>query len=72
MKNLRDKLQISYIGRQIFPGKGKYIQEAYEDSMKEPGYPYLMLDLSPYSDDQYRVRSRIFPGEFPIIYLPKS
>ena len=72
MKSLRDKLQIAYIGRQIFPGKAKYIEEAYEDSMKEPGHPYLMLDLSPYSDDKYRVRSRIFPGEFPIIYLPKS
>ena len=72
MKNLRDALQIAYIGRQLFPGKHKYIQEAYEDSMKESNHPYLMLDLSPYGDDKYRVRTRIFPGEFPVIYLPTS
>jgi hypothetical protein len=71
MKNLRDALQISYIGRQIFPGKPKYVQEAYEKSMKEK-HGYLMLDLSPQGDEKYRVRSNIFPGEFPTIYLPKS
>ena len=71
MKNLRDALQISYIGRQIFPGKPKYIQEAYEKSMKEK-HGYLMLDLSPHGDEKYRVRTNIFPGEFPTIYLPKS
>ncbi len=72
MKNVRDALQITYVGRQIFPGKPKYLQSAYEDSMKESGHPYLMVDLSPYANDKYRVRTRIFPGEFPIIYLPKS
>jgi len=72
MKNLRDALQISYIGRQIFPGKPKYLPAAYEDSMKDSKHPYLMIDLSPYAEDKYRVRTRIFPGEFPIIFLPKS
>lgn len=70
MKNMRDALQINYIGRQIFPGKPKYLQEAYEDCMKSHGY--LMVDLSPYTEEKYRVRTKVFPGEFPIVYLPKS
>ncbi len=71
MRNPRDAMQITHIGRQILPGKPKYIQEAYEDCMKDK-YGYLMVDLSPHTDEQYRVRTRIFPGEFPVVYLPKS
>jgi hypothetical protein len=72
MKNLRDASQITYIGRQIFPGNAKYLQSAYEDSMKDSSHPYLMVDLSPYGEDEYRLRTRVFPGQYPIIYLPKS
>jgi len=69
LKNMRDTSQIAYLGRQIFPGKKNYLVEAYEDSMK---YGYLMIELSPHADDQLRVRSRVFPGEDPVIYLPRS
>ena len=71
MKNLRDSSQIAYLGRQIFPGKPKYLLEAYNDSCLKVRYGYLMVDLLPKGDDRYRVRTRVFPGEFPIIYLPK-
>ena len=70
LKNIRDALQVAYLGRQIFPGKSKYLSEAYEDSIRREGY--LLIDMSPTADERYRVRTRIFPGEFPIIYLPKS
>ena len=69
MKNLRDALQVAFLGRQIFPGKPKYITEAYEDSIRRQGY--LLIDMSPTADERYRVRTNIFPGEFPIVYLPK-
>ena len=72
MKNPRDALQISYIGRQIFPGKPGYLLSAYEDAMKSEKHEYLVLDLSPHAQDKYRVRTRIFPGEYPFVYLPKS
>ena len=70
LKSLRDVNQIAYLGRQIFPGKKNYLTEAYEESMKDQGY--LMIDLSPHADDQLRVRTRIFPNEDPVIWLPKS
>ena len=72
MKNPRDALQISYIGRQVFPGKPGYLLAAYEDAMKSEKYGYLVLDLSPHAQEDYRVRTRIFPGQFPFVYLPKS
>ena len=72
MKNLRDSSQIGHLGRQIFPGKPKFILEAYEDSCLKVPHGYLMLDLTPQGNEKYRVRTRVFPGEFPTIYLPKS
>lgn len=72
MKNLRDSSQIVYLGRQIFPGNPKFLLEAYRDSVLNVPHGYLMLDLTPQGTEKYRVRTRIFPGEFPIIYLPKS
>ena len=70
MKNMRDALQINYLGRQIFPGRSRFLVNSYEDCMKDK-YGYLMVDLSPHGDDEYRVRTRIFPGELPIIYQPR-
>ena len=72
MKNLRDSSQISHLGRQIFPGKPKFLLEAYEDSCLKVPHGYLMLDLTPQGNEKYRVRTRIFPGQFPIVYLQKS
>lgn len=71
LKNMRAASQVMFLGRQIFPGKTNYLVEAYDDCMKTP-HGYLMVDLSPHANDQYRVRTNIFPGEFPFVYLPKS
>ena len=71
MHNMRDAMQIAYLGRQIFPAKQKYLEEAYHDAMKMP-FGYLVVDTSPQAEEKYRVRRSIFPGEDPIVYLPKS
>ncbi|KAK3106055.1 hypothetical protein FSP39_011753 [Pinctada imbricata] len=67
MKNIRDSSQISFLGRQLFPGRSNVLMEAYIDATKSP-YGYLMVDTSPHSEDQYRLRTHIFPGEEPMIY----
>ena len=67
MKNVRDTSQIQYLGRQLFPGRSNLLTDAYTDATKEP-YGYLLVDTSPHSGDKYRLRTRIFPGEDPIIY----
>ena len=65
MKNLRDMSQVNVLGRQIYPGKTKGFMEAYQDALT---HGYLVLDMSPHADDRYRLRTRVFPGEDPIVY----
>lgn len=67
MKNVRDASQIAFLGRQLFPGHSNFLLEAYADATKSP-YGYLLVDTSPHSEDKYRLRTHIFPGEDPIIY----
>ena len=45
----------------------QHLKEAYEDATKEK-YGYLVVDLCPHSDDDYRLRTHIFNNEDPIIY----
>ena len=65
MKNLRDMSQVNVLGRQLYPGKTKGFMEAYQDALTQG---YLVLDMSPHADDRYRLRTRVFPGEDPIVY----
>lgn len=67
MKNVRDASQIAFLGRQLFPGHSNFLTEAYAYATKSP-YGYLLVDTSPHSEDKYRLRTHIFPGEDPIIY----
>ena len=69
-KNCRDKIQINCLGRQMYPGQGKFFQEAYNDATREK-YGYLFVDLKPDTPDSYRLRTNIFPGETQYAYLPK-
>ena len=68
LSNPRDESQILTFGRQIYPSKPLCLLEAYRDCMSTTGY--LLLDLQPHTDPKYRMRSRIFPGEDPIIFIP--
>jgi hypothetical protein len=69
-RSLRDVSQISLLGRQMFPGKSKLLTQVYTDVMKVP-YAYLIIDSSPHSNPQYRLRTHIFPGEYPVVYVSK-
>lgn len=62
--------QIISLGKQLYPGKGQALMEAYNDSTKSELYSYLLVDLSPHSEDQYRLRTNIFPEQTPIVYIP--
>ena len=71
LKNMRNRSQISHLGRQLFPGKSHMLDEVYEDCMKEP-YSYLVVDTSPHSQDENRLHMHIFPGECPVVYSPHA
>lgn len=65
MKNLRDTSQVSVLGRQSYMGKTKGFMEAYRDALT---YGYMVMDMSPHANDDYRLRTRVFPKEDTIVY----
>lgn len=69
LKNPRDVSQIQCLGKQVFPGKSRALIEAYNDCMKKP-FGYLVLDLSPHGEEDYRIRTGVFPDEICVIYKP--
>ena len=70
-KNRRDLSQIMHLGRQLYPGRSKFFQEAYENATRSP-YSYLAIDLRNETPEDARLRTRILPGEIQYIYKPKK
>jgi hypothetical protein len=78
LKNPRDKAQIGYISKQIFPDNPKVLMESFLDATSSP-YGYLVIDLTQETPENYRLRTRITPEELthlnkefsPIIYKIK-
>ena len=66
-RNARDAQQIRCLARQLYPLNSEKFINAYLDATKKP-YGYLVVDLSPMTNDQLRLRTNIFVGEDPIIY----
>lgn len=67
-KSFRDGQQIVNLGKQMFPGNGNILVEAYKDATNVKYNP-LVIDMSPHTDDKYRLRSNIFNDMW--IYIPK-
>ena len=70
-KNPRDSLQVATLARQMYPGKSKFLIEAYQDATKD-SYGYLLLDLKPTTPEILRVRTNILPTEVPVVYVHKD
>ena len=66
-KNPRDVGQIGNLGRQL--GCSNFLKKAFEDATDE-SYGYLVVDLNPHSEAQYRYRTHIWPGQDTMIYKP--
>ena len=60
MKNMRIASQIAHIARQLYPNRKGMLEEVCEDCMKT-AYGYLVIDMSPHTNDRYRLRTHIFP-----------
>lgn len=69
-KNPRDASQVTHLGKQMYPGKLKYVQEAFKDATSRP-HGYLLFDLRQETPDHMRLRTRIFPSDQQVVYLPK-
>jgi SpoVK/Ycf46/Vps4 family AAA+-type ATPase len=60
--NPRDKTQVRILAKQIFPGEGRVLLEAYNQATLRP-HGYLIVDLQKDTPANLRLRTNIFPGE---------
>ena len=65
MKNDRDRMQVSSLGRQVCPNNSNFIVKSYITATIRP-YDYLLLDFRVDTPNKLRVRSHIFPRQFPM------
>lgn len=72
MKNSRDRAQITHLGRQMYPGKSRFLTAAYDDATSEKPYSYLLLDFRNTTEEKMRVRTGLLPGEQMYAYNPTS
>ena len=70
MRNPRAFSQISHLGTQMFgKGKSQLLYQVYTDIMESSPHGYLIIDVTKNVDNRFRVRTRIFPAEDPIVYI---
>ena len=69
-KNPRDASQITHLGKQMYPGKLKYLQESFKDATSR-AHGYLLLDLRQDTPDHLRLRTNIFPPDQQVVYVQK-
>jgi hypothetical protein len=64
-KNLRDVNQVQYLARQL--GDKENFMKAYNHALSK-NYGYLIVDMNPSSQTELRLRTKVFPGEEPLLY----
>ena len=58
-KSPRDSSAVRNLAQQMYPGKHKFVLEAYADATAKP-FGYLLIDLKQTTPDQLRLRANIF------------
>ena len=69
-KNPRDAGQFATLARQMYPEGSTFAVEAFKDATELP-YGYLLVDLKPDTEEQYRLRTNVFPDELTHVYIKK-
>lgn len=76
LNNPRDKLQLSYLARQMFPENAKYLIECFDDAVENKHYGYLLLDFTQTTNKDHRVQTDLCFDNSNIIkrviYVPKK
>lgn len=65
MTNERDKQQIMTLGRQVCPNNPNFLVNVYSAAASK-AYEYLLLDFRVDQNRKVRIRSHIFPHQFPM------
>jgi hypothetical protein len=70
-KSRRDLTQVKKMGQQLF-GRSDYFFSAYKKAVLDRPYGYLLVDLSPSTDEKFRLRTDILPDEYPVtVFYPE-
>ena len=70
-KNPRDVAQVTHLAKQMYPGRVKFVQEAFKDATSVP-YGYLLVDLKQDAPEDMRLRTTILPDDtVQYVYVPK-
>ncbi len=69
-KNPRDAGQIRALANQLFPGKSKFLVDAYKQATQK-AHGYLLLDFKQETLEKYRVLSEVLPDEQGWYFVPK-
>jgi hypothetical protein len=70
--NPRDRSQIYFLARQMFPTCPNFLVECYEDATESKKFGYLFLDMTQTTSNKNRVQTNILPDESRIIYQIKK
>lgn len=75
LNNPRDKSQIHFLARQMFPSNPKFLIDCYEDATKvdesSKNYGYILLDFKQTTPDCNRITTDILPHQKRILYKEK-
>ena len=69
-QNPRDKSQIKFLARQIFPDNMQTLCEAFHDAAITCNYGYLFIDLTQQCKETLRLRANITPDDVTVVYSP--
>ena len=72
-KSPRDATSVLNIAKQAFPGRTKYVMEAYRDATKRP-HSFLLIDMRQETDDDARLIANYPPTDDNrmVVYAPKG
>jgi hypothetical protein len=69
--NPRDRSQILYLARQMYPTNSQYLIECFEDATSKT-HGYLFIDLTQSTNNNLRIQSNILDNENRIVYVQKK
>ena len=72
LNNPRDKSQIYFLARQMYPTNPNFLIECYNDATENKEYGYLFIDLKQSTQKDFRIQSGITMDEQRIIYKQKE
>ena len=70
-KNPRDVSQMTTLAKQMYPGRVKFVQDAFADATSTH-YGYILVDLQQDNPEDLRLRTSILPDDaMQYIYMSK-